>query len=219
MRCLPIVLVCTFACSHEASAALLAAYSTQGLSGGVAQWSGSGGGDTVALPALRGSGLGPGGGINVFSATGVSTGPALNLANNDYVRFGFTLDNLAGAEFAVTSFRATISIPQGLLGMQYQLWGFFADQQPFEITQPASLATTTLIAVNGFPGNAVVFPGQTAEIRVYFWSAPVSVNALSFIGDGNPATPDVEIHGIPIPAPAGALFFATAMLVMTRRRA
>lgn len=207
-----------FACSTQSDAAILAAYSAQGLSGNAQQWNGTGSADTLAIPALRGAGLGLGGGFNAFSATGVSTTPTLILANNDYVRFGFTLNGSAGAEFALTSFRATVTIPQSSVGMQFQIWGFFTNQQPFEITSPAALTTTTSIAVNSFPGNAIVFPGQTADIRVYFWNPPAAQNGLSFVADGNPATPDVEINGIPIPTPAGGALFAAASFVSTRRR-
>lgn len=206
------------ACSTQSDAAILAAYSAQGLNGAAAQWNGTGSAETTALPAVRGAGLGPGGSFNAFSATGVSTTPTLDLANNDYVRFGFTLLSSADAEVAVTNFQATVAIPQSSVGMQYQLWGFFAGQSPFAITAPAALGTTTPIVVTAFPSNAIVFPGQAAEVRVYFWNPPSSQNGLAFVGDGNPATPDVQIGGIAIPAPAPAAFFVAASLVLTRRR-
>ena len=209
-------------CCGSAWAVVVASYSTQGVSGNTAAWNGAGSAETIALPAVRGAGLGLGGGLNQFTATGVATTPALDLGLNDYVRFGFTLRQDAGAEHAVTSFRATCgSFGSGSVGMRYQVWGFFTDQAPFAITPGAAVGSTTLIDVGVLPGNAIVFPGQTAEIRVYFWGATGTQNGVAFISDGNALTPDVEIGAVPVPAPAGVVVMAGAAgfgLVGVRRR-
>jgi len=209
-------------CCGSAWAVVVASYSTQGVSGNTAAWNGAGSAETIALPAVRGAGLGLGGGLNQFTATGVATTPVLDLGLNDYVRFGFTLRQDAGAEYAVTSFRATCgSFGSGSVGMRYQVWGFFTDQEPFAITSGATVGSTTLIDVGALPGNAIVFPGQTAEIRVYFWGATGTQNGLAFISDGNALTPDVEIGAVPVPAPAGVVVMAGAAgfgLVGVRRR-
>jgi hypothetical protein len=207
------------ACASSANATVLASYNTAGLSGNAPQWNGTGTFDTTALPAVRGSGLGLGGGFNQFAATGVATTPTLNLANNDYVRFGFTLNFGAGAEYAVTSFRATCgSFGTGAAGMRYQAWGFFTNQAPFAITAPAPVNFVTTISFDTFPGNAVVFPGETAEIRIYFWAASGTQNGIAFISDNNSALADVEIAGIPIPAPSVGLFVSAAVAFISARR-
>jgi hypothetical protein len=54
---------------------VVASYSTQGVSGNAAAWNGAGSAETIALPAVRGAGLGLGGGLNQFTAMGVATRP------------------------------------------------------------------------------------------------------------------------------------------------
>lgn len=216
---LPLALLAALAMQTQAEALIVATYSTQGLSGNASQWNGTGSFVSQVLPAVRGAGLGLGGGLNQFAATGVATTPTLNLANNEYVRFGFTLSFDAGAEFAITSFRASCGgIGMGSVGMQYQVWGFFTDQTPFPMHDPATLTSNTLINLTSFSGNTIIFPGQTAEFRVYFWNAASTQNGIAFISDGNPATPDVEFNAIPIPASSPIACLALASCALSRRR-
>ncbi len=137
----------------------------------------------------------------------MATTSSLSLANNDYVRFGFTLNPSAGTEYAVTEFRATCgSFGVGSTGMQYQVWAFIPDQAPFPLHAPASMgapASRVDILLVDLPGNAIVFPGQTAEFRVYFWGAAAAQNTIAFISYGNAQVPDTSISGIPIPGPGG----------------
>jgi MYXO-CTERM domain-containing protein len=210
MKCIPLIAFgASVVLAPFASAELLASYVTQGVSGNAAQWNGAGGFATTALPAVRGAGLGLAGGFNQFAATGVATTSSLSLANNDYVRFGFTLSPSAGAEYAVTEFRATCgSAGVGSTGMQYQVWAFLPDQAPFALHAPASMgppASRVDILLGNLPGNAIVFPGQTAEFRVYFWGAAAAQNTIAFISDGNAQVPDTSISGIPVPGPGGLL--------------
>lgn len=221
----PIACGALVAISPFASAELLASYVAQGVSGNAAQWNGAGGFQTTALPAVRGAGLGVAGGFNQFAATGVATTSALSLANNDYVRFGFTLSPAAGAEFAVTEFRATCgSFGSGSTGMQYQVWAILADQALFPLHAPASMgapASRVDILLNPLPGNAIVFPGQTAEFRVYFWGAAATQGGIAFISDGDAQVADTSISGIPVPGPGGLLAAAGMAGVASclRRRA
>jgi hypothetical protein len=200
----------------------LASYTTQGVSGNAAQWNGVGGFESTALPAVRGAGLGLAGGFNQFAATRISTSPELAVGENDYVRFGFTLNQSAGAEYAITQFRAACgSFSAGAAGMKYQVWGFFTNQAPFALHAPLPMnspATTTLLNLTSLPGNAIVFPGETAEFRVYFWGAAGTQNGVAFISDGNAATPDVEIWGMAVPTPASSLLAITACVGFARRR-
>lgn len=217
MKCVSLI-ACSVsaALAPSASAELLASYVTQGVSGSAAQWNGAGGFQTTALPAVRGAGLGLAGGFNQFAATGVATTSTLSLANNDYVRFGFTLSPSAGTEYAVTEFRATCgSFGVGSNGMQYQVWAFIPDQAPFPLHAPASMgapASRVDILLGDLPGSAIVFPGQTAEFRVYFWGAAATQNGIAFISDGNAQVPDTSISGVPVPGPGG-MFVAVGMAV------
>ena len=218
---LPLVIACvSWPCA--AATMTLASYSTQGVSGNAAQWNGVGGFESTALPAVRGAGLGLAGGFNQFAATRISTSPNLVLADNDYIRFGFTLSQSAGAEHAITQFRAACgSFSAGAAGMKYQVWGFFTNQAPFALHAPLPMnapATTTLINLTSLPGNAIVFPGQTAEFRVYFWGAAGTQNGVAFISDGNAATPDVEISGVGVPTPGSSMLVIAACGMVARRR-
>lgn len=223
MKCIPLIAFgASVVLAPFASAELLASYVTQGVSGNAAQWNGAGGFATTALPAVRGAGLGLAGGLNQFAATGVATTSSLSLANNDYVRFGFTLSPSVGAEYAVTEFRATCgSFGAGSAGMQFQVWAFMPDQAPFSLHAPASMGapgSRVDILLDDLPGNAIVFPGQTAEFRVYFWGAAAAQNGLAFISDGNVQVPDTSISGIPVPGPGGLLAVAGMAGVWARGR-
>lgn len=205
-----------------AAAISMASYTVQGVSGNAAKWNGVGGFESTVLPAVRGAGLGLAGGFNQFAATRISTSPDLVLGENDYFRFGFTLSQTAGAEYAITEFRAACgSFSAGAAGMKYQVWGFFTNQAPFALHTPLPMnapATTTLINLTSMPGNAIVFPGETAEFRVYFWGATGTQNGVAFISDGNAATPDVEISGVGVPTPGSSMLVIAACGMVARRR-
>jgi hypothetical protein len=218
------------ACVVIASAALaltapalagIANYNVAGLSGNAPQWNGTGSSDTTALPATRGTGLGTGGGLDQVTAINVATTPTLDLANNDYVRFGVTLGPSPSAEYVITGFRATVgSFGTGSTGMHYQLWAAINDQPLVALTSPTPMnapATPTSITFNAFT-NLFILPGDTAEVRVYFWGASLAQNGIAFIDDGNASQPDVEIIGLPIPAPAAAALLAACAFTARRRR-
>lgn len=213
------------ALTQHASAAFVS-YNANGVSGNAPQWNASSWDfDCTPLPAIRGAGLSPGGGTNLFGAIGVATTPSLNTANNDYVRFGFTLNNSPSAEVLVTGFRASVSSNGGTsTGMQYQLWAYLPDagQQLVAVSPVAAMnapGVNTPINLTLTNGSLIAFPNQTIELRLYFWGASGTPNTIGFTNaDGDAGTPDVEIFAIPIPAPSSVAVCAACLLTAARRR-
>lgn len=211
--------------AQNASAAFVS-YNANGVSGNAPQWNASTWDfDCTPLPAIRGAGLTPGGGTNQFGAIGVATTPTLNTANNDYVRFGFTLNNSPSAEVLVTGFRASVSSNGATsTGMQYQLWAYLPDagQQLVAVSPAAAMnapGVNTPINLTLTNGSLIALPNQTIELRLYFWGASGTPNTIGFTNaDGDAGTPDVEIFAIPIPAPGSVVVCAACVLTAAGRR-
>lgn len=202
-------------------------YNANGVSGNAAQWNASSWDfDCTPIPAIRGSGLTAGGGVNQFAAVGIATSPTLNTANNDYVRFGFTLNGAPSAEYLVTGFRASVgSFSSGAAGMQYQLWAYLPSngQQLLPVSNAAGMnapGTNTPVNLTITNSGIIALPNETVELRLYFWGASSTQNGIAFTNaDGNATTPDVEIFAIPIPTPATLpLWFGFAVAASSRRR-
>lgn len=215
-------------CKADESRASVVVYHSNNLTGLENSWPGQSLNPSVtALPGVRGSGL-----INpnlsifgLFFGSEASTSTTLSLSNNDYIRFGFSVNSSATTQFDLARFRGfTSGLTSLSQGMQCQLWAVYPDtsQPPVLLSAPIAVSantTPTTIDVAISPGTVVISPGESLELRMYFWHAAFTGNFLAFGPD--PAlgiNPDVIIDANEIPTPAAPVVVASGLIASSRRR-
>lgn len=201
--------------SAVASADLVLGYNLQSEPGNQASSAATTVGPSIAADVLSRASITATTGTASMNANAFTVGSFLNLANNDYYRFGFTVD--AGT--------VSIDVTSIVFGLQRSSSGpalvalYYTIDGGTTLTQIGSnaSASTTAGPVTFTPGSTLTFqPGTTVQFRLYGWNGTNTAGTLRITAPNSGPTNPYAIAVVPTPG-SGALL-GVGMLAAARRR-